>query len=57
MHLVESQVMAFPVVLWCLNAVSNFIIKSEKVPMVMVVPEMVFCRNMVAQVRVDPLVM
>ena len=41
----------------CLNAVSNFVTKLEKVSMVMVVPEMVFCLNVVAQVRADCLVM
>ena len=57
MYLVESQAMASPVTSWCLNAVSNFVTKSEKVPMAMVVPEMAFCLNVVAQVRADPLVM
>ena len=42
---------------WCLNAVSNFVMKSGKVPIVMVVLEMVFCLKVVAQVRADPLVM
>ena len=49
--------MVFPVVSWCLNAVLNFVTKSEKVPIVMVVPEIAFRLNMVAQVRADPLVM
>ena len=55
--LVKSQAMALPVVSWCLNAVSNFVTKLEKVPMVMVVSEMVYCLNVVAQVRADLLVM
>ena len=42
---------------WCLNTVSNFMTKLENVPMVMVVPEIAFCLNVVAHVRADPLVM
>ena len=49
--------MVVPVMLWCLNAVSNFEMKSGNVLMAMVVPVMVFCLNVVAQVRADPLVM
>ena len=56
-RLVESQAMAVPVTSWCLNAVSNLVMKSENVPMAMVVPVMAFCLNVVAQVRADPLVM
>ena len=57
MHLVDSQAMAFTVILWCLNAVLNLVTKLEKVPMVMVVPEMALCQMVVAQVRADLLVM
>ena len=54
---VESQEMAFPVMLWCLNVVLNFEIKSAKVPRENVVPEMALWRKVDAQVRADPLVM
>ena len=38
--LMDSQEMVFPVTLWCLNAVLNFVMKSAKVPRVNVVLEM-----------------
>ena len=57
MHLVDNQEMAFPVMLWCLNTMLNFVIKSAKVPRVNKMPEMALWRKVEAQVRVDPLVM
>ena len=39
-RLVDSHEMAFPMMLWCLNAVLNFVIKSAKVPRVNVVLKM-----------------
>ena len=57
MCLVDNQEMVFPVILWCLNAVLNFVIKSVKVPKVNKVPEMALWRKVEAQVRADPLVM
>ena len=56
-RLVDSHEMAFPVMLWCLNAVLNFVIKSAKVPRVNVVLEMALWQKVEAQVRADPLVM
>ena len=53
---VDSQEMAFPVTLWCLNVELNFVTKSAKVPRMNDVPEMVLWRKVVAQVRADPLV-
>ena len=57
MCLVDNQEMVFLVILWCLNAVLNFVIKSVKVPKVNKVPEMALWRKVEAQVRADPLVM
>ena len=56
MRLVDSQEMAFPVTLWCLNVELNFAMKSAKVPRVKDVPEMAFWWKVTAQVRADPLV-
>ena len=55
--LVDSQEMAFPVTLWCLNVVLNFVTKSAKVPRVNDVPEMALWQKVAAQVRAHPLVM
>ena len=49
--------MAFPVTLWCLNVVLNFVTKSAKVPRENDVPEMALWWKVAAQVRADPLVM
>ena len=57
MRLVDSQEMAFPVTLWCLNVVLNFMTKSAKVPRENEVPEMALWRKVTAQVRADLLVM
>ena len=57
MCLVDNQEMVFPVMLWCLNTVLNFVIKSVKVPKVNKVPEMALWQKIEAQVRADPLVM
>ena len=56
-HLVDNQEIEFPVTLWCLNVVLNFVTKSAKVPRVNKVPEMALWRKVAAQVRADPLVM
>ena len=55
--LVDSQEMVFPVMLWCLNMVLNFVMKLAKVPRVNKVPEMALWWKVDAQVRADPLVM
>ena len=52
-----GHVMVLLVVSWCMNAVSNFLMKSEEVLMEMIPPEMVFYWKVDAQVRADPLVM
>ena len=57
MCLVDNQEMVFPVMLWCLNVVLNFVIKLVKVPKVNKVLEMALWRKVEAQVRADPLVM
>ena len=54
LDLVEIRDMT--VVSWCLNMVSNFLMQLEKVLMEMMPPEMAFCQKVVAQVRVDPVV-
>ena len=54
---VDSQEMAFPVTLWRLNVVLNFMMKSAKVPRENDVPEMALWRKVTAHVRADPLVM
>ena len=57
MHLVDNQEIVFLVMLWCLNVVLNFMMKSANIPRVNEVPEMALWRKVEAQVRVDPLVM
>ena len=55
--LVESQAMALDLISWCSNAVLKFATKTVKVPIAIVDPTKVLCRNMVAQVRAGPSVM
>ena len=55
--LVDNLEIVFLVMLWCLNMVLNFVLKSAKVPRVNEVPEMVLWQKVEAQVRADPLVM
>ena len=57
MHLVDSQEMAFPVTLWCLNIELNLVMKSANIPRENEVPEMALWWKVVAHVRADPLVM
>ena len=56
MQCIDSQEMALPAMSWCLKVCWNFLRKSSQVLRDMAVLVMAFSQKVLAQVRVDPLV-